>query len=149
MKRALLPPLALWLLLAGGCSALPTAREMGDMALLRTMGVDREGGEMAVTASTGPRGLQGEGLPALVLSTRGDTLSGACMAMQGLSDSYVFFGYVDQLLVGEEAARAGLAASAIAMEGAETINPEMSAAALRRRLDLLPPAGPSEGRDAL
>ena len=49
----------------------------------------------------------------------------------------------------EEAARAGLAASAIAMEGAETINPEMSAAALRRRLDLLPPAGPSEGRDAL
>ena len=28
MKRALLPPLALWLLLAGGCSALPTAREM-------------------------------------------------------------------------------------------------------------------------
>ena len=110
MKRALLPPLALWLLLAGGCSALPTAREMGDMALLRTMGVDREGGEMAVTASTGPRarGLQGEGLPALVLSTRGDTLSGACMAMQGLSDSYVFFGYVDQLLVGEEAARAGL-----------------------------------------
>ena len=49
----------------------------------------------------------------------------------------------------EEAARAGLAASAIAMEGAETINPEMSAAALRRRLDLLPPAGPSEGRAAL
>ena len=49
----------------------------------------------------------------------------------------------------EEAARAGLAASAIAMEGAETINPEMSAAALRRRLDLLPPAGPSEGGDAL
>ena len=49
----------------------------------------------------------------------------------------------------EEAARAGLAASAIAMEGAETINPEMSAAALRRRLDLLPPAVPSEGRDAL
>ena len=49
----------------------------------------------------------------------------------------------------EEAARAGLAASAIAMEGAETINPEMSAAALRRRLDLLPPAGSSEGRAAL
>ena len=49
----------------------------------------------------------------------------------------------------EEAARAGLAASALAMEGAETINPEMSAAALRRRLDLLPPAGPSEGGDAL
>ena len=58
------------------------------------------------------------------------------------------WGWLEGLGLGE-AARAGLAASAIAMEGAETINPEMSAAALRRRLDLLPPAGPSEGRDAL
>ena len=58
------------------------------------------------------------------------------------------WGWLEGLGLGE-AARAGLAASAIAMEGAETINPEMSAAALRRRLDLLPPAGPSEGGDAL
>ena len=36
----------------------------------------------------------------------------------------------------EEAARAGLAASAIAMEGAETINPAMSAEALKLRAGL-------------
>ena len=44
----------------------------------------------------------------------------------------------------EEAARAGLAASAIAMEGAETINPELSAPALRRRLSLLPSSEAAE-----
>ncbi|MFQ8759901.1 MAG: PfkB family carbohydrate kinase [Intestinimonas sp.] len=36
----------------------------------------------------------------------------------------------------EEAARAGLAASAIAMEGTETINPELTAAAVRARAGL-------------
>ena len=34
----------------------------------------------------------------------------------------------------ENTARAGLAASAIAMEGAETINPAMSEGALRQRM---------------
>ena len=52
------------ILLLSGCgnAALPYAREMGDMALLRTMGVDAEGeGEVRVTVSTGKRavGLQG------------------------------------------------------------------------------------------
>ena len=36
MKRRLIPLLTACLLLAG-CSGLPTAREMGDMALLRTL----------------------------------------------------------------------------------------------------------------
>ena len=36
----------------------------------------------------------------------------------------------------EEAARAGLAASAIAMEGAETINPALNACAVRARAGL-------------
>ena len=39
MKKHLVPLLAVCLLLSG-CSGLPAAREMGDMALLRTMGVD-------------------------------------------------------------------------------------------------------------
>ena len=93
--------------LASGCgkAALPYAREMGDMALLRTMGVDagEAAGQVRVTVSTGARaaGLQGEGQPTLILSALGDSLSGACRSLQGLSDSYVFFGYVDQLLLGE------------------------------------------------
>lgn len=94
--------LALGLLLTG-CDSLPAAREMGDMALLRTLGVDAAPAGVAVTGSTGPRakGLQAEGEPSLVLSAERETLSGACLALQGRSDSSVFFGYVDQLLVGE------------------------------------------------
>ena len=51
----LLPLLAL-----AGCGSLPSGREMGDMALLRTLGVDGAGEGLEVTASTGPRprGLQ-------------------------------------------------------------------------------------------
>ena len=101
------------LLLAGcGRAVLPYAREMGDMALLRTMGVDLEGQteQVRVTVSTGKRaaGLQGESQPSLVLSALGNSISGACLSLQALSDSYVFFGYVDQLLLGEQAALAGL-----------------------------------------
>ena len=98
------------LALSGCGQGLPYAREMGDMALMRTMGVDAAEGRVRVTVSTGRRaaGLQGEGQPALLLSALGDSLSAACLSMQGLSDSYVFYGYVDQLLVGEAAARAGV-----------------------------------------
>lgn len=105
MKKRLVPWLAACLLLTG-CSGLPAAREMGDMALLRAMGIDAAPAGVAVTGSTGPRakGIQSEEEPALTLSADQESLSGACLAMQGQSDSYVFFGYVDQLLVGEELA---------------------------------------------
>ena len=97
-------------LLLTGCSGLPTAREMGDMALLRTLGVDPSPAGVSVIGSTGPRakGLQGDGEPALTLSADRPSLSAACLAMQGQSDSFVFFGYVDQLLVGEELAKEGV-----------------------------------------
>ena len=99
--------LALVCLTLTGCSVLPYPREMGDMALLRTMGVDREEGGLGVTVSTGPRakGLQGEQEKAMVLSALRPSLSSAALALQALSDSYVFFGYIDQLLLGEELAR--------------------------------------------
>ena len=108
--RGRLCALALACAFLAGCSPLPRAREMGDMALLRTMGVDWLETGLSVTASTGPRarGLQAEGQSALVLSAESQSLSGACLAMQGQSDSYVFFGYVDQLLLGEELARHGV-----------------------------------------
>ena len=109
MKKRLCVLLALCLTLTG-CSGLPTAREMGDMALLRTLGVDASPEGVAVTGSTGPRarGVQAEGEAALTLAADRESLSAACLAMQGQSDSYVFFGYVDQLLVGEELARDGV-----------------------------------------
>lgn len=109
MKKSFAPLLACCLLLSG-CSGLPAAREMGDMALLRTLGVDPSPAGVAVTGSTGPRarGVEGEGEPALTLSADRGSLSGACLAMQGQSDSFVFFGYVDQLLLGEELAKQGV-----------------------------------------
>lgn len=109
MKKQLLPWLAACLLLTG-CSGFPAAREMGDMALLRTLGVDKAPAGVAVTGSTGPRarGLQAEGEPALILSADRESLSGACLAMQRQSDSFVFFGYVDQLLIGQTLAERGI-----------------------------------------
>lgn len=105
MRRRLCLLLALCLCLTG-CSGLPTPREMGDMALLRTMGVDQVEDMLQMTVSTGPRakGLQGEGQEALVLTAEESSLSGAALELQGQSDSYVSFGHVDQLLVGEELA---------------------------------------------
>lgn len=110
MRRGMCLGLALACLVMSGCGSLPVPREMGDMALLRTMGVDSQEGELLVTVSTGPRarGLQGEQQPALMLSAQGRTLSAAVLSLQGLSDSYVFFGYIDQLLLGEELARQGV-----------------------------------------
>lgn len=94
-------------LLLSGCQALPRAREMGDMDLLRTMGVDAGESGVAVTASTGPRaqGLQGQEESARSLSAPGGSLTSACLALQSMGENYVFFGYVDQLLLGEELAR--------------------------------------------
>ena len=46
-----------------GCAGLPQPREMEDVALLRTMGVDRGESQLEMTVSTGPRakGIQAEG----------------------------------------------------------------------------------------
>lgn len=98
-------------LLLSGCSGgRPAGREMGDMALLRTMGVDAGPAGVSVTVSTGPRarGLQGEEEPSMTLSAAAPSLSAACLSMQSLSDSYVFYGYVDQLLLGRELAEQGI-----------------------------------------
>ena len=74
------------------------------MALMRTMGVDQgDDGDVVVTVSSArrARGLQGEGEKPLILSSQRASISAACADMQGQSDSYVFFGHVDQLLLGE------------------------------------------------
>lgn len=91
-------------LLLAGCTGLPRPREMGDMALVRTVGVDPEETGIHLTVSTGERakGVQGEKDSALVLETEGESLSAAALTLGSRSDSYVFFGYVEQLLLGEE-----------------------------------------------
>ncbi len=97
--------------LLSGCGGLPQAREMGEMALMRTMGVDEGGTEaVAVTVSTGKRaaGTQGGTAAPLVLQAESPSLSGACRDIQGLSSYHVFYGYVDQILLGESMALRGV-----------------------------------------
>lgn len=106
MKSLLACVLMLTLLTGCGDRALlPYAREMGDTALLRTMGVDRGEDEMTLTVSTGSRA---GGQEALVLSASGPSLPAAALAVQSLGDSYVYYGHVDQMLVGEKQAAHGL-----------------------------------------
>lgn len=105
MKRLAAWTLLLSLLSGCGRSAVPYAREMGDMALLRTMGLDAVQDGVELTVSTGERNGDQE---ALVLSASGPSVASAVQAVQSLGDSYVYFGHVDQLLLGEELAARGV-----------------------------------------
>ena len=112
--RRILAAAAALLLPLSGCGRvgeLPYAREMEDMALMRTLGVDLEDGGVRVTASSGvqSRGVDQGEEPPLVLSSVSGTVSGACLAMQSYGTSYVFYGHVGQLLLGEDMAGSGLA----------------------------------------
>ena len=83
---------------------LPYARELEDMALIRTMGVDAAGPEgVSVTVSSGE---QSDGV--VLLQKEAGTISGACLSMQGEGASYIFYGHVGQLLLGEDLARRGI-----------------------------------------
>ena len=98
----------------GGCKEtfdfLPYARELEDMALMRTMGVDAAAEGVAVTTSSGAQdqgGGQGAGKPT-VLKQTGGSISAACLSMQAQGASYVFYGHVGQFLLGEDLARQGV-----------------------------------------
>lgn len=97
------------LLFITGCSAIPVPREMGEMEFIRTIGVDG-GAEVSVTASTGrrARGLQREVEPPLVLSGEGQSVSDALHVAEKQTERIPFYGYVDQLLLGDELCRSGI-----------------------------------------
>lgn len=103
--------LLVWMMmlsLLSGCSGrglLPYAREMGDTALMRTVGLDVWGDGVLLSASTGERA---GGEKPLTLSASGSSVPAAALAVQCLGDSYVYYGHVDRLLVGEEQAVRGL-----------------------------------------
>ena len=111
---------AQWLLLAAaacaaltGCAPLPYAYEIEDTVLLRTLGVDvatqRLDG-VAVTASSGERPAVGDspGQAGVVLSAQADTVSAARTMMQSYGKDELFFGDVEQVVVGEGLAQRGL-----------------------------------------
>lgn len=86
---------------------LPQAQEMGNMALLRSFAVDKEENYL-VTVSTGQqvKGMSQE--DALILQGEGQTLQGACENINRFTEDYVFYGYVDQLLLGRDMASSGV-----------------------------------------
>ncbi len=80
------------------------------MVFPRTLGVDGREEQVRVTASTGSRsrGLQREVEPPLVLTGESQSISGAVVEIGGQCDQQVFYGYVDQLLLGEEWCQSGI-----------------------------------------
>ena len=107
MKKQVLLVLLLMLLLTA-CRRysgfLPYAREIEDMELIRTLGVDGAGETgVAITASGGTSQEETE-----VVSGEAGTISAAVLELQGEGSSYLYFGHVTQLLLGEELARRGI-----------------------------------------
>ena len=107
MKKQVLLVLLLMLLLTG-CRRysgfLPYAREIEDMELIRTLGVDTAGDAgVAITASGGTSQEETE-----VVAGEAGTISAAVLELQGEGSSYLYFGHVTQLLLGEELARRGV-----------------------------------------
>ncbi len=102
MRRSFLALLLAFCLLAPR-AALPRGREVGELVLLRALGVDRHHTGVELTASDG--GGQGGEAP-LVLRETGESVAGTCLKMQE-GGRNLFLGHVGSLLLGEELARWG------------------------------------------
>lgn len=102
MKRMVGCALAMLLLTGCGRGALvPYSREMGELALVRVMGVDISEQEVELTVSAGSQGQQ----EPITLSARGQSVSAAALNAKSIGDSYIYYGHMDQLLLGEDAAQ--------------------------------------------
>ena len=114
MKRLALFVLAAALaVLAASQDALPYARDIDDLELMRIIGIDvgeTVKGGVKVTMAGGDQsaGQTGESRPTVVLSQEGATLSKAGTLMQGFGETFIFFGHITQCLIGEEAAEGDL-----------------------------------------
>lgn len=100
--------LFLCLLFLSSCGTyLPQSQEMGNMALLRSFAVDR-GENWKVTVSTGK---QMKGMTAqdpVILRGEAATFQGACGQINQYTEDFVFYGYIDQVILGEDYARTGI-----------------------------------------
>ena len=100
MRRWTAAALALLLVVWGRSGLVSRPREMGELALVRVMGVDAEAGGTALTVSTGARGQRAP----LTLTATGPGLSAAAQAAQSAGESRLYYGHADELLLGERAA---------------------------------------------
>ena len=93
MKKRLVLLVLLLMLLLTGCRRysgfLPYAREIEDMELIRTLGVDTAGDAgVAITASGGTSQEETE-----VVAGEAGTISAAVLELQGEGSSYLYFGH--------------------------------------------------------
>ena len=106
MRKLCLPVLLLVLFSLAGCGGrwvYSDYREIDQMELIQALGMDEEGGEITVTASTG--GLE----EPVVLRSTSVSISRAMRRMQDYtSRKYIFFGHTAHLLLGESAAAQGV-----------------------------------------
>lgn len=106
-----LSALALCLSLTG-CAALPSAHQIEDTVLMQALGVDvgRSLDGVAVTAASAARPTAGNapGQEPVVLTAQAGTVTAACVDIQTQGGNFVFFGDVEQFLIGEEQAVRGL-----------------------------------------
>ena len=108
MKRVTVLLAALLMTLLGGCAEntlRANAREVDEMEIVQTVGIDYADGMVTVTAATGTSP-EGE---VTILSSEAETVSRAMREMQNCSTKkYIFFGHSKNLLIGEEAAKNGV-----------------------------------------
>lgn len=106
MKRAVLCLFASLCLLLSGCRGrllFEDYREIDQLDLVETLGLDRNGEEVTVIASTGSSGGQE------LLKNTARTISRGVREMQSFTErKYIFYGHTAHLLVGEAEAREGL-----------------------------------------
>lgn len=91
-----------------GCSGdfFPTARDITNVQLMRTMALDQgEDGKLLVTVSGGVRpGDEGsEAQPPVILSWEADTAFSACLTIQTYGDGYVSYAHVGQCVISADA----------------------------------------------
>lgn len=98
MKKGWLVLLVL-LLAAKGAGLLPEGREMEELTLLTELAVDREEGQVTVTALIGGRAAEGE--EPRLLTGCGPTLADAVADLEASSLRRTYLGQVEALLVGE------------------------------------------------
>lgn len=107
MRRAVrLHIIIICISLLSGCGVTADLRDVAELQPIQTLGYDRSGGIVTLSASTGRGPAE---LRAAVLRGSGDTITEALSALRSSSEREdLFFAHIRYVVVGEEAARQGI-----------------------------------------
>lgn len=90
------------LLLLSGCGGRSVGWQTGNVTLVRAVGVDLADTGVTLAACGG------DAQSPVTLTADGTSVAGALQVLQEMGDSFVHFGHVDQMLMGEDFARHGV-----------------------------------------